>query len=64
MSPKQFECEINYLITRHPAECFMKHGIFTKTEFKKIDDILIRTITQLIGKLLTLSLDMSGYKSE
>ena len=64
MSPKQFECELNYLITRHLAESFMKHGIFTKTEFKNIDNFLIRTFTPLIGKLLTLSLDMSGDKSE
>jgi len=42
----------------------MKHGVFTKTEFKKIDDFLIRTFTPLIGKLLTLSLDKSGDKSE
>ncbi len=64
MSPKQFESELNYLTTRHLAECFMKHGVFTKTEFKKIDDFLIRTFSQLIGKLLTLSLDKSGDKSE
>ena len=64
MSPKQFECELNYLITRHLAESFMKHGIFTKTKFKNIDNFLIRTFTPLIGKLLTLSLDKSGDKSE
>ena len=64
MSPKQLVSELNYLTTRHIAECFMRHGFFTKTEFKKIDDFLIRTFTPLIGKLLTLSLDKSGDKSE
>ena len=64
MSPKQFESELNYLTTRHIAECFMRQGLFTKTEFKKIDDFLIRTFTPLIGKLLTLSLDKSCDKSE
>ena len=35
MSPKQFESELNYLITRHPAECFMKHRIFTKNRVQE-----------------------------
>lgn len=64
MTPKQFESEMNYLVARHLAECFLKQGFMTKTEFRKIDDFLVRTFSPLIGKLLTLSLDKSGDKSE
>jgi hypothetical protein len=64
MSPKQFESELNYLTTRHLAECFLKQGVLTKNEFRKIDDFLVGTFTPLIGKLLTLSLDKSGDMSE
>ena len=55
---------MNYLAARHLAECFLKQGVLTKTEFRKIDDFLVRTFSPLIGKLLTLSLDKSGDKSE
>ena len=64
MTPKQFESEMNYLAARHIAECFLKQGLLTKPEFRRIDDFLIGTFTPLIGKLLTLSLDKSGDKSE
>ena len=55
---------MNYLTARHLAECFLKQGFLTKTEFRKIDDFLVGAFTPLIGKLLTLSLDKSGDKSE
>lgn len=64
MTLKQFDSEMNYLAARHLAECFLKQGFLTKTEFRKIDDFLVGAFTPLIGKLLTLSLDKSGDKSE
>jgi hypothetical protein len=57
MSPKQFESELNYLAARQLAESLMKQGFITKTEFKKIDDLLIAAFAPLIGKLITVSLD-------
>ncbi|WP_406039042.1 SHOCT domain-containing protein [Succinimonas sp.] len=57
MSPKQFESELNYLAARELAESLMKQGFITKTEFKKIDDLLIAAFAPLIGKLITVSLD-------
>ena len=64
MTPRQSESEMNYLVARHMAESFLKQGFLTKTEFRKIDDFLVGAFTPLIGKLLTLSLDKSGDKSE
>lgn len=64
MTPKRFESEMNYLVARHMAECFLKQEFLTKTEFRIIDDFLVGAFTPLIGKLLTLSLDKSGDKSE
>ena len=57
MSPKQVESELNYLAARELAESLMKQGFITKTEFKKIDDLLIAAFAPLIGKLITVSLD-------
>ena len=57
MSPKQFESELNYLAARELAESLMKQGFITRTEFKKIDDLLIAAFAPLIGKLITVSLD-------
>lgn len=57
MSPKQFESELNYLAARQLAESLMKQGFITKTEFRKIDDLLIAAFAPLIGKLITVSLD-------
>lgn len=57
MSPKQFESELNYLAARELAESLMKQGFITKTEFRKIDDLLIAAFAPLIGKLITVSLD-------
>ena len=51
------ESELNYLATRELAESLMKQGLITKTEFKKIDDLLIAAFAPLIGKLITVSLD-------
>ena len=57
MSPKQFESELNYLAARELAESLMKQGFITKTEFRKIDDLLIAAFAPLIGKLIIVSLD-------
>ena len=57
MSPKQFESELNYLAARELAESLMKQGFITKTEFRKVDDLLIAAFAPLIGKLITVSLD-------
>ena len=57
MSPKQFESELNYLTARQLVESLMKQGFITKTEFRKIDDLLIAAFAPLIGKLITVSLD-------
>lgn len=57
MSPKQFESELNYLAARELAESLMKQGFITRTEFRKIDDLLIAAFAPLIGKLITVSLD-------
>ena len=64
MSPKQFESELNYLAARELAESLMKQGLITKTEFKKIDDLLIAAFAPLIGKLITVSLDKPEDQSE
>ena len=57
MSPKQFESELNYLAARELAESLMKQGFITKTEFRKIDVLLIAAFALLIGKLIIVSLD-------
>lgn len=64
MTHKQFDSELNYLTARHIAKSFMQQGFLTKTEFRKIDDLLINIFTPLIGKLITLSLDKTCDKSE
>ena len=64
MSPKQFESELNYLAARELAESLMKQGFITKTEFRKIDDLLIAAFAPLIGKLITVSLDKPEDQSE
>lgn len=39
------------------AESLMKQGFITKTEFRKIDVLLIAAFAPLIGKLIIVSLD-------
>ncbi|WP_406039186.1 SHOCT domain-containing protein [Succinimonas sp.] len=56
--------EVNFLTARQFAESLMKQGFITKTEFKKIDDLLIAAFAPLIGKLITVSLDKPEDQSE